>query len=206
MRYLLAAAFLFAGLTGRAQVFAVEGGLDALRQNLPLVDQQPDLGVAGAVSGYLQVSDLRSYYGLMLAAHSGATESEFGEPGTGPQSASGGTQWQASAMAGWRAFPFDLEGDCECPTWKEENWLRKAFFVEAALGFGRQGWNSNDPAVSPQRRNGVAYLARVGLSHRLARSVDVFGAVGLHGLIGEDGAFGRHQAAARPTLGIAYRL
>ena len=205
MRYLLALTALSTWLSCGAQIFALEGGLDAWRQNLPLVHQAPDLGVAGAVSGYLQVSDLRSYYGLMLTAHRGATASEFGDSGGGTRSPSGGTQWQASSMAGWRAFPFDLEGDCECPTWKERDWLRKAFFTEVALGYGRQGWDPANPVLPPERRHGVAYLARVGLSHRLARSLDIFGAVGLHGLVGADGPFGRHQAAARPTLGVAYR-
>lgn len=206
---LLAGLLAYAG--SQAQVITVEGGLDAFRQNVSdddeLVTMSPALSPAVALSAYLQVSDLRSYYGLYLSAHRGELDvDEFGEDTDVSLTTSAATQDAWAAMAGWRAFVFDLEGDCDCPTWGDENWLQKAFFVELAAGYGRQGLSFDEGDGPAVRRGGLAYLTRVGLAHRLTKSVDAMAAFGLHAHLGPDSGYGSHHAAARVNAGLSYRF
>lgn len=189
-----------------AQALSLEGGVDAFRQNFTPTgtgrSAEAELGPSAAISAYLQVPALRSYYGLLLMVHTGGSRLAGDES---DPSGEDGTQATLAAMAGWRAFPLDLEGDCDCPTWREENWLRKALFVELGLGYGRQTAAVAIPGLSSEARSGAAYLARVGLAHRLSGAFDVFGAIGAHGIIGGDVGYGVHHGAARGSLGVIYR-
>lgn len=209
LRCLVISVSLYVASTAQAQVISLEGGVDAFRQNFETVDQGVSfasrVGPTAAVSVYLQVSDLRSYYGLYLTGHTGNSEPKFVDSDVIAPDNPSQSQW--ATMLGWRAFLFDLEGDCDCPSWKEENWLRKATFFELALGYGQQSWEVPDAVVDGGRtRGGAAYLARVGLAHRLTQTVDAFAAIGFHGLVGEEVGYGNHHAAARATVGISYRL
>ena len=203
---LLASLLLIAGAHAAAQALSVEGGVDALRQNFITdggeVIGDAELGPSVAVSGYVQVPALRSYYGLLLAGHSGRAALR---PDEGSRPGEDVSQTTLTAMAGWRGFPFDLEGDCDCPTWREENWFRKAFFLEAGLGYGRQTFADESGTLSEASRSGAAYFARAGLAHRLGASLDLFAGLGYQGIVGRDVGYGVHHGAARPSIGFIWR-
>ena len=197
-----------------AQVISVEGGVDAFRQNLysgptsAARVEDPLPAASAGLAAYLQVSDLRSYYGAYLTAHRGATRlvNPAFDLGRAPD-VENGRQSLYAAMFGWRAFILDLEGDCDCPTWGEENWLQRALFVEVAIGPGLQRWEALGSKRFEVDRWGGAYLARLGLSHRLAKSLDVYAALGAFGLIGPAEEFGSNNSLAlRASGGFAIRL
>ena len=206
-----ATALLLAALSlpiGRAvaQTLSLEGGVDAFRQNFTSergeVLGQARVAPSVTLSGYLQVPALRSYYGLLATGHAGHAEPP---PDAAEGSTSRATQTTVAGLLGWRGFVLDLQGDCDCPTWREEKWLRKALFVEAGLGYGRQTFDAEGGGLASTARSGVAYFTRVGLAHRVHSAVDLLAAVGYQGILGRDVGYGVHHGAARPTVGVVWR-
>ena len=183
----------------------VEGGADfrgfrklgELQQAIetpPASWNQSSFSPSAAFSFYLRIPNLRAYYGPRLEGHftnwdSGAKE---------------GTAYSAAALFGYRAFLFDMEGDCDCPRWDKTNFFKKAFFLEFAAGYGRQSISA-DGDEATYSRGGAAYLARLGFAVRLKKQIDVYLAGGGHGLIAADQGYGRHELAVRPSLGLTWR-
>ena len=190
---------------GAAQEWEVglEGGLDfrsGYEDDGETVGSVPASGTeqstpapSAAVAFHLRIPNLRAYYGLRLEGHLADTEGPLGD----------GATYTAAALLDYKAFLFDMEGDCDCPRWDKTNFLKKAFFVEFGLGYARQSFSRD--GAGEQSRGGVAYLARLGLSLRLRKQLDVFLAGGAHGLIGEEWATGRHDVGVRPALGLTWR-
>lgn len=165
---------------------------DGFRQNTPAAF----LGV----SAMRRIPNLRAFYGLRLDGMSGELSRER----------DGGTvlaaeHMLASATLAYRAFPFDLQGDCDCPTWGNDPWLKKALFVELGLGVGVRHYGSERAGVDSQTDWGGAYTARLGVSHRLSKALDVYLAAGAHGIVARDDGFGLHDAGIRPALGLTWR-
>jgi len=155
---------------------------------------QGTLNPVAAISYYRRITNLRAYYGLRGEGHYAAWDDQV----------STGSAYTAAALIAYKAFIFDMEGDCDCPRWDKSNFLQKAFFVEFGAGYGRQAINfdSGDEGVA---RGGAAYLARFGFAVRLKKQIDVYLAGGGHGIIAKEWADTRHEIAIRPALGITWR-
>lgn len=130
-------------------------------------------GVSVGASALLQISDLRAYYGLRaeVGGERGQPRGYFARPE------------YASVILAYKAFPFDLEGDCNCPTWGRESWFEKHFFVEAGLGYARVRTYVDGKS---SMRGGLAYLGRAGLSVRASGPLEVYLAGSLHGYVHRD--------------------
>ncbi len=166
-----------------------------LADGAPEDDTAQDLyAPTGAVSVLLRIPNLRAYYGLRLDG----VYATYGE------AESAGRTYTGKALVAYKAFLFDMEGDCDCPNWKKSNFFKKAFFVEFGLGYGRQGYQPED-ADSWTTRNGAGYMARLGLALRLKKQLDVYVAAGPEGVIGQQLSTGRHSIALRPALGLTWR-
>ena len=156
---------------------------------------QAEFAPAAAVSAYLRIPNLRAYYGLRLEGHYASWDDARRE----------GSTYTAAALIGYKAFLFDMEGDCDCPRWVKSNFFKKAFFVEFGAGYGRDGFSTDGEPAVDDARGGGAYLARLGLAVRLKKQLDVYVAGGGHGFIAADRGFGSHQLAVRPALGVTWR-
>ena len=189
----------------------VEGGLDLRAAYRELTGSAsrgtPDALVDGArqgvgyyagASAMRRLAGLRALWGLRLDGHAGAID----YPGENTLGARGRS---ATVTLAYRFFPLDLHGDCDCPTWGSDPWLRKALFLEAGAGLGYQRYAPEATTREARDRFGAAYAARVGVSHRLRKAFDVYAAAGLHGIIGDNAGFRRHDLALRPTLGLTWR-
>ena len=171
-----------------------------LPAEIPVADgTQNTLSPAIGLSYMRRVTNLRAYYGLRLEGHSADWEGteDFG-------AAVSGSTYSAAALVTYKAFIFDMEGDCDCPRWEKSNFFKKAFFIDFGAGYGRQGW-SRDGSDDRADRGGIAYMARLGLAVRMKKQWDLFLAGGAHGLIGEELFLGRHDIAVRPALGFTWR-
>ena len=218
LRYLLAAgaAIVTWGWVGaqnyRAPVeweINVEGGVDVLRREYAEIgsDFGPDVLVNGARQGtgvffgasvMRRLAGLRALWGLRLDAHAGEiAHEELRDYRVEHRT--------ATATLAYRFFPLDLHGDCDCPSWGSDPWVKKALFLEAGLGVGLQRYGATAPGTGDRTRIGAAYTARLGLSHRLTRAFDVYAAGGLHGVFADNEAFGLNDFAVRPTLGLTWR-
>ena len=151
-----------------------------------------------AASAMRRISGLRAFYGLRIEGHRGVIARERTEDSEARHAT-------ISAMIAYRAFFADIDGDCDCPTWGNDPWLKKAVFFEVGLGAGWQRFSDIAPAALADGRYALAYLARIGLSHRLTRAVDVYAAAGLHGLLGESIGFRVNHLGLRPALGLTWR-
>ena len=220
LRYLLAAgaAIVTLGWVGaqnyRAPVeyeLHVEGGLDLRRgydDGAIYVMPPPPYVVSdgerqapapyAAASVMQRIPGLRAFYGLRFEGHRGVITHERTEGNEARHTT-------LAAMAAYRAFFADIDGDCDCPTWGNDPWLKKAVFFEVGLGAGWQRLSDVAPAALADSRYAVAYLARIGLSHRLTRAVDVYAAAGLHGLLGGSIGFRANHLGLRPALGLTWR-
>lgn len=167
---------------------------DGLRQNL--------LSPFLAVSAMRRIAGLRALWGLRIEGHVGSIAMSWDD-----------TDYEvdhrtANVMLAYRFFPLDLQGDCDCPTWGSDPWLKKALFLEAGFGLGYQVYTSASPAseAAPDRSSwGLGYAARVGVSHRVSKAVDVFAALGIHGIAARENGTHGDAAALRPALGLTYR-
>ena len=153
----------------------------------------------GGISAMRRIPGLRALYGLRIEGHAGKlirSESPFEV-----------SHKTASALVNYRAFVFDMQGDCDCPTWGNDPWFKKAFFVEFGLGVGFRELFDLNPNIdiSAQQMFGAAYMARLGLSHRFSKALDVYLAGGLHGLVSGDDAYRANDYALRPALGLTFR-
>ena len=155
------------------------------------------LGPAAAISVMRRIDGLRALYGLRA------------EYGTHDLLGIGflGTRHDAALLLNYRAFIFDMDGDCDCPTWGRDNWLKRAFFVELGLGggFRRYTLSSPDDLYIEENEFGLGYLARFGVSHRFRKTLDAFFAAGAHGAFARNSGLGVHQLQWRPALGITWR-
>jgi len=188
--------------------FNLEGGLDVrpayelaepLTEPYVLVESASQRVLAPFVglSAMRRITGLRALFGVRIDAHAAeltAVENNYL-----------GNAQSATAMLTYRAFFLDLQGDCDCPTWGNDPWLKKALFFEGGVGGSYRQLSSDQQGVEDRSSLGGAYLLRLGVSHRFTRAMDVYAAAGLHGMILENGAFGKHDYAFRPTLGITYR-
>lgn len=53
-------------------------------------------------------------------------------------------------------YPFDLEGDCDCPTWSKEGpTLKKGLFIRISPSIGY--WNINDDITGGEQSSGKSY-------------------------------------------------
>ena len=146
-----------------------------------------------------RITNLRGYYGIRVEGHYSAWE---GTEAFAPTTT--GDTYTASALLAYKAFLFDMEGDCDCPRWDKSNFFKKAFFVEFGAGYGRQSFGRDDMDERVDRA-GVAYMARVGLAIRMKKQWDIFLAGGAHGLFAKELFIGTHSVAIRPALGFTWR-
>ncbi len=150
-----------------------------------------------ALSATRRIPGLRAFYGVRADANYSQL--------TLDNSDYEGENSTATLMATYRAFGFDMQGDCDCPTWGDDSWLKKAFFFELGLGGGYQQLRSNQASIPDDSKFGGAYLLRLGVSHRLNKQVDVYLAAGAQGVITSRSAFRTFDVGARPALGLTYR-
>ncbi len=192
----------------REYEFNVEGGLDlrpAYRRDgsdagpVPLRDgaRQATFAPYVGLSAMRRIPGLRAFYGVRVDGHVAPTDNET--------PASAVDQWTATAMLNYRAFLFDMQGDCDCPTWGNDPWFKKAFFVELGLGGGYQHINTLVSNAQAFSTFGGAYMARLGVSHRFSKRLDVYLAGGLHGIVAEREHFRTNDISLRPTVGLTYR-
>lgn len=193
-------------------VIGLEGGLDlrgkAYRTEPTVTDPLPAEATRQtfpapytAASAALRIPNLRAYYGLRLEGHLADWTAAAPVPGVG----AAGESYTAAALLTYRAFLFDMDGDCDCPTWGKDRVLQRAFFVDVGLGYARQAYRSaGEPGVEAVRQ-GAGYAARMGLELRAGNRLGVFLAAGAHGVLGTRLASGRHSVALRPALGLTYR-
>lgn len=188
--------------------FSVEGGLDFKPQYKELGEDFGRYVIAQnarqrrpspfvAVSAMRRIPGLRAFYGLRADAnysHLYLKNAEFA-----------GKNSTATLMLTYRAFVFDMQGDCDCPTWGDDSWFKKAFFLEAGLGGGYQQMQSNQVGIEDDSKLGGAYMLRLGVSHRLSKQVDVYLAAGAQGVVVGRGAFRTFDVGGRPALGVTYR-
>jgi hypothetical protein len=180
------------------------GAFDRTVMDLPSVvpvegSEQSTFAPSIGISYMRRITNLRAYYGLRIEGYYAdwdGTVDAF-------ENATGDT-YTAAALINYKAFLFDMEGDCDCPRWDKTNFFKKAFFVEFGAGYGRQSFSRDDFDESIDR-SGVAYMARVGIAVRLKKQWDVYLAGGAHGLIASELFLGRHEVAVRPALGVTWR-
>lgn len=189
-------------------------GANDFRQGLELLDprdqngffpnyiKQPSFSPSVGLSYMRRITNLRAYYGLRLEGHysewQGFTIDAF------TSTPVDGDTYTAAALLAYKAFLFDMEGDCNCPRWDKTNFFKKAFFVEFGGGYGRQSFGRDD-LDERLDRGGFAYMARLGLAIRLKKQIDVYLAGGAHGLFAKELAIGSHSVAVRPALGVTWR-
>jgi len=161
--------------------------------------QQKAFAPSVGLSYMRRITNLRGYYGLRLEGHFSEWEIPMGIVPTET-----GDTYTASALLAYKAFLFDMEGDCDCPRWDKTNFFKKAFFVEFGGGYGRQSFGREDIDERLDRA-GVAYMARVGLAIRMKKQWDIYLAGGAHGLFAKELAIGKHSVAVRPALGMTWR-
>ena len=163
---------------------------------LPAGELRVDPAVEVSLVYLRRISGLRALYGLRAEVASG--EAALG--------LARGHVRQAGLMLDYRAFMLDMDGDCDCPTWGRDNWFKRAFFVEVALGASIQSTVLDEGEIRHEAtRIGPAYLARVGVSHRLTRAWDLYLAGGVEGLFARDIGYGVHEIGVRPTVGVSWR-
>lgn len=191
----------------------IEGSND-FRQGFELLDpsdqtgffpndvQQTAFAPSVGLSYMRRITNLRAYYGLRLEGHysewQGMTTDAF------TSTPVDGDTYTAAALVAYKAFLFDMEGDCDCPRWDKTNFFKKAFFVEFGAGYGRQSFGREDMNERIDRA-GVAYMARVGLAIRMKKQWDIYLAGGAHGLFAKEWSIGSHTVAVRPALGVTWR-
>ena len=187
----------------------LEGGLDFRREYLEVGQDYPaEVLVRGlrqnvpsayaGLSAMRRIPGLRALYGLRVDGHLGTLALD----GADAYAVEHAT---ASGMVAYRFFPLDLQGDCDCPTWGDDPWLKKALFLEVGLGVGYQRYGSTVARAASRTRWGGAYLARAGLSHRLTRSLDLYAAAGVSGILADNNAFYLNDFGVRPVLGLTWR-
>jgi len=177
---------------------------DVIAGELPSINpvggsQQSTFAPSIGLSYMRRITNLRGYYGVRLEGHF----SEWDVP-MGIVPTERGDTYTASALLAYKAFLFDMEGDCDCPRWDKSNFFKKAFFVEFGAGYGRQSFGREDMNERVDR-GGVAYMARVGIAVRMKKQWDIYVAGGAHGLFAKELAIGSHDVAVRPALGVTWR-
>ena len=201
--------------------FNVEGGIDLRnRYELLYIGAIPDQRFVAIFDGAQQripapyvglsamrrIPGLRAFYGLRVDGHRGVLYrsspiDDLPQPGVMIERPNITT----TAMLNYRAFIFDMQGDCDCPTWGDDSWFKKAFFAELGVGGGYH----HVPAQLSNEENlnafGFAYMVRLGVSHRFTKQLEMYLAAGGHGLIAERGPFRKNDVSLRPTLGFTYR-
>ncbi len=207
MRFLFALTLFAISSLAQAQQVNYEAGTDWRNSYA----ESP--AFAQAISGMLRISDMRAYYGLRLAE---ASESRF----RGRSVAGTSRLTAVTALATYKSFPFDLEGDCNCPTWGKEGWLQKHLFVEIGAGGAlvqRRETSAGDPpvtlSVTDERKFGAGYLLRSGLSVKLVKQFEVYLAASAAGVLHREFSEAGnsttpnliHDIGLQGTLGLTYR-
>ncbi|MFK8054995.1 MAG: hypothetical protein AB8F78_02645 [Saprospiraceae bacterium] len=161
--------------------------------------EQASFSPSFGVSYMRRITNLRAYYGVRIEGHVTTWEGSESIVETIE-----GDTYTASALIAYKAFLFDMEGDCNCPRWDKTNFFKKAFFVEFGAGGGRQSFGRKE-MEGRILRTGFAYMARAGFAIRLKKQIDVTLAGGAHGLFASNMLFGKHDVAVRPALGVTWR-
>ena len=177
-----------------------------LNSETALAGRGPDLQVTRpylALAVSRRIAGLRAYWGLRL---DGTLPYQYERRDEALLSDENANALNAAALLTYKAFLFDMEGDCDCPRWGRDSWFKRASFVEFGAGYGLQHYSSIGEG-DPDLLHGFAYLARFGWSHRFSRKLDAWLALGLHGFIGPElEESGRHEVSYRPAIGINYRF
>lgn len=180
------------------------GAYETINENLPIGNpvagsEQTTFAPSAGLSYMRRITNLRGYYGIRLEGHFAEWE---GTEAFAPTTT--GNTYTASALLAYKAFIFDMEGDCDCPRWDKSNFFKKAFFIEFGAGYGRQSFSREDSEESLDR-GGVAYMARIGMAIRMKKQWDLYLAGGAHGLFASELSIGKHDVAIRPALGFTWR-
>lgn len=68
------------------------------------------------------------------------------------------------AEVGARIYPLDLEGDCDCPTWRKEGpTLEKGLYFELASGMSRYDFEVEQKDLSTYNSNSLAWFITGGI-------------------------------------------
>lgn len=171
-------------------------------QTLQNLGEAPAFGTSEAKPGYglnlaymRRIPDVRTYWGPKLEAnyHQWNSSIEKGDVISGALSLN------------MRSFIFDLEGDCDCPTWKKEPFLKKAFFAEIGLGFASQLFN-NANSSNTNLRYGVFTNIGIGIDQKISKKLSVYGLFKFISIFSSKKVLNHQTHYLRPEIGISYKL